>query len=146
MIDSKKPTILLVDQSILCERETIGMKILLVEDHKMVQVFTKSLINDEHPHYQVDTADDGESAWEMLGAPYDLILMDIGLPGIDGFQLTKKIRAESRANAHTKVVALTAHADKECQRKSIEYDLDGLIAKPLTKVKFQQLLQQFGLL
>lgn len=94
---------------------------------------------------EVDTAEDGKAALAKHAENvYDLILMDIGLPDMDGHEVTIKIREkEKSANRHTPIVALTAHADEEQQAKAVAAGMDGFFAKPLTSSLAQQILNQY---
>jgi PAS domain S-box-containing protein len=78
-------------------------------------------------------AADGEEAlgrWE--GETFDLILMDVQMPKMDGFTATRKIRErESRTGSHIPIVALTAHAREEDRRKCLEAGMDAFLAKPV---------------
>jgi CheY-like chemotaxis protein len=76
-------------------------------------------------------AADGESTLQLLESqPVDLILMDINLPGLDGFQLFSKIRADARFQ-RIPIVALTAMAMREDQQKIREFGFSDYIAKPI---------------
>jgi CheY-like chemotaxis protein len=79
----------------------------------------------------VAQAVDAEEAIEAIAAaPPDLILMDIGLPGMDGLTLTRKLK-EDPATRDIRVAALTAFAMKGDEEKAIEAGCDGYISKPI---------------
>jgi CheY-like chemotaxis protein len=101
------------------------IKILLVEDHliaqKMVSLVLGSL------NCQVEIAADGKTALEKSQmTDYDLILMDIGLPDIDGHTVTEKIRKNEKNTRRVPIVALTAHADESEKTKASRSGMDGL--------------------
>lgn len=115
--------------------------ILLVEDQAFVAKITK--INFSELNCNVDIALDGKTAIEQANNNiYDLIIMDIGLPDIDGYEVTKKIRL-SELNANVPIVALTAHADDESQKRCIQSGMNGILIKPLLKEKAQSLLDTY---
>lgn len=112
-------------------------KILLVEDDEdSYDMLTDRL---EHKGYEVALATTGEEALDMVGAEdYDLILMDIRLPGFDGYEATGRIRERSDGAA-VPVIALTAHALDEDREKALKAGCDDYHAKP---VHFTKLLEQ----
>ena len=113
-------------------------KILLVEDDEdSYDMLTDRL---EHKGYEVALATTGEEALEMADdASYDLILMDIRLPGFDGYEATERIRERSDGDRRIPVIALTAHALEEDREKALEAGCDDYHAKP---VHFSKLLKQ----
>src|SRR5262249_45075907 len=81
-------------------------------------------------------AERAEAALELLaGEPVDLILMDIQLPGMDGLELTRRLKADPRTAA-VPVVALTAHAMKGDEERALSAGCTGYIPKPIDPVRF----------
>ena len=106
-----------------------GERILIVDDNatnlKLVAYLMKA------SGYQVDTALDAEAALEAIGANCpDLILMDIQLPGIDGLELTRRLKA-TPATREIVIVAVTAYAMKGDQDKALAAGCDDYITKPI---------------
>jgi CheY-like chemotaxis protein len=112
-------------------------KILLVEDDEMNRDMLSRRL--ERRGYQVVIALDGEQAVVMTRseAP-DLILMDMSLPVLDGWEATRQIRAASETRA-VPIIALTAHAMQGDREKAIEAGCDDYDTKP---VEFQRLLEK----
>ncbi len=105
------------------------MKVLLAEDHEMNRdMLSRRLIR---RGYTVLIAEDGQKAVEMAAseAP-DLILMDLSLPIIDGWEATRRIRAEP-ATSGIPVIALTAHAMQGDREKALEAGCDDYDTKPV---------------
>lgn len=102
------------------------MKILVVDDEPdLLEQLRETLTNQR---YDVDTADDGESALDKLfDNPYDLIILDIMLPVVDGLAILREIR---KANIDTPVLMLTAKGDVEDKIKGLDYGADDYLAKP----------------
>ena len=121
------------------------LRILLVEDapanRKLVLAFLKKT-----PH-QVDVAENGEIAVEKFKrGTYDLVLMDIEMPVMDGFTATREIRrweAENEIEA-TPVVALTAHALTEHKQQSLAAGCDAHLIKPIKKQALLEALEDYG--
>jgi CheY-like chemotaxis protein len=104
-------------------------KILLVEDNEMNRDMLSRRL--QRKGYQVVMAPDGESALEMTQtqAP-DLILMDMGLPILDGWEVTRRLKADA-ATRHVPVIALTAHAMSSDRGKALEAGCDDYDTKPI---------------
>ena len=87
-------------------------------------------------------AGDGKAAlaaWER--EPFDLILMDVQMPEMDGFAATKAIRAkESAANTHVPIVALTAHAMKGDRERCLAAGMDAYVSKPIRAAEFFEII------
>ena len=90
--------------------------------------------------YEVRTAADGEEAWRMLGSfTPSSILMDLQLPGLDGFELTQRIKADP-ALQHVPIIAVTAYAMKGDRERALAVGCDGYISKPLDPILLPQLV------
>jgi two-component system cell cycle response regulator len=106
-----------------------GEPILIVDDTPVNLKLTRMLL--EHEGYEVRTAGTAEEALELLEAFHPrLVLADIQLPGMDGLEMTRRIKADPR-NAGVVVVALTAYAMKGDEDKAVQAGCDGYITKPI---------------
>jgi CheY-like chemotaxis protein/anti-sigma regulatory factor (Ser/Thr protein kinase) len=105
--------------------------ILLAEDNYINQVVTVRLL-ERHGHRVVVGAN-GRLALEILERqPVDLVLMDIQMPEMDGFQTTKAIRdQEAITGAHVPIIALTAHAMQGYRQKCLDAGMDDYLSKPV---------------
>ena len=105
------------------------VKILLVEDNEMNRdMLSRRLVRNG---YEVSIAIDGQQGVDMaLAQPPDLILMDMSLPIIDGWEATRRIRAND-ATRKIPVIALTAHAMAGDREKAIEAGCDDYDTKPV---------------
>lgn len=108
--------------------------ILIVDDNATNLKLAKILLTAEG--YHVRTAADAEQALEVLGASApQLILMDIQLPGMDGLELTRRLKSDPKTRDIT-VVALTAYAMKGDAEKALAAGCRGYIAKPIDTRRF----------
>ncbi len=105
--------------------------VLLVEDNKVNQKVAARLL--EKLNCCVDVADDGEKALSAVAAnTYDLILMDIQMPGMDGYQATRAIRnAEAGGGQRVPIIALTANAMTGDRELCLAAGMDDYLAKPI---------------
>ena len=102
-------------------------KILVVEDEKDIQNIIKAFL--ENAEYKVETADDGLDAINLIqNNNYDLILLDIMLPKVDGFTICEMIRK----NSNIPIIILTALTDEESQLKGFDKLADDYITKPFS--------------
>lgn len=108
------------------------IKILLVEDNKLNQLLASKAMSSWN--WQVVVADNGLIALEKLAKEdFDVILMDIQLPEMDGYEATRSIRNSFEApKCHTPIIAVTAHAMQSEIAKCKEAGMDGYITKPFS--------------
>jgi PAS domain S-box-containing protein len=120
------------------------LRILVAEDNAINQKLMVALL--EKQGHQVWLAPDGRQAvalWEQL--PFDLILMDVQMPEMDGFDATAAIRSKEQITGkHVPIVAMTAHAMKGDRERCLAAGMDGYIAKPIQARELAQALEGFG--
>ncbi|HET9209544.1 MAG TPA: ATP-binding protein [Thermoanaerobaculia bacterium] len=106
------------------------LSILLAEDHPVSRRVTAGLL--AHLGYEADLAGHGLEVLAALESRrYDVILMDVQMPGIDGLEVTRRIRRELPANRQPRIVALTAHAMSGDRERCLEAGMDGYLSKPV---------------
>jgi CheY-like chemotaxis protein len=120
-------------------------KILLVEDNEMNRDMLSRRL--EKRGYTLSMAEDGGAGVAMAKSNLpDLILMDMSLPVLDGWDATKQIKAEP-ATAHIPVIALTAHAMESDRQKALAAGCDDFDTKPVELnrllLKIEELLKKF---
>lgn len=120
------------------------LKILLAEDNKDNQTLILAYLNKSSLF--IDTAENGQAALEkFVNNDYDLVLMDVEMPVMDGYTATKKIRDWEKTNRKnsTPIIALTAHAQSEHKEKSLAIGCNGHITKPIKKASLIEAIENF---
>lgn len=111
-----------------------GKKLLLVEDNELNREIAVEILTEYG--FVMDIAEDGREAVDQISASkpgqYDLILMDLQMPVMDGYEATRCIRAlEDQALASIPIIAMTANAFEEDKRKAFACGMNGFISKPI---------------
>lgn len=118
-----------------------GKRILIVEDNPISMDLVYDLL--EVSGYQVDKATDGFEALKLVKEkPYDLILMDIQLPGLDGLTATRILKEDPKTK-EIPVIALTAHAMDGDDERALNAGCDSYIPKPIDTRSFVKLVAMY---
>jgi hypothetical protein len=122
--------------------ELQGIKILLVEDNAFNQMVAIDTLTDLIPELQIDLAENGKIAVDKVtNGDYDVVLMDIQMPEMDGFEATRQIRALNSPKKAIAIMAMTANVTPEEVTKCFEGGMDSYISKPF---ETQDLLNKLG--
>jgi CheY-like chemotaxis protein len=115
------------------------LSVLLAEDNEINALLTRALLQ-KLGHRPVVVADGAKAlqAWataRTAAKPFDLVLMDVHMPGVDGIEATEQIRAAERQEqtSHTPILALTANAFAEDRDACLAAGMDGFLVKPLDR-------------
>ena len=122
-----------------------GKCILLVEDNELNSEIAVEILNEYG--FLVDTAENGADAVEKVKnskpGNYDLVLMDVQMPVMNGYEATKQIRAlDNPALAGITILAMTANAFDEDKKKALECGMDGFLSKPIVIEELISILQK----
>lgn len=122
-----------------------GRYILLVEDNELNSEIAVEILNEYG--FLVDTAENGAEAVEKVKnskpGNYDLVLMDVQMPVMNGYEATKQIRAlDNPALAGITILAMTANAFDEDKKKALECGMDGFLSKPIVIEELISILQK----
>ncbi len=142
---TKKESQALITLHSLKERQ-YQLKVLLAEDNFINQKVVISML--QKVGHQVTVANNGKEAvekWQdaLNDKPYDVILMDVQMPEMDGLAATQKIRELEQENGtHTTIVGLSAHAMKEDQERCLNAGMDAYLTKPVKSEKLFTVLDE----
>ena len=116
-----------------------GLRILVAEDNAINRLYLERFLEAEG--HSVSAAADGHAVLEAVAAAeFDLILMDIQMPGLDGMETTRRIREHSKVP----IVALTAYARNEELESFIAAGMDGAVTKPVNEPELRRAIYEIG--
>ncbi len=116
-------------------------RVLLAEDNFVNQTLARKLL--ENHGYSVTVAGDGQAALSALEKDsFDIVLMDVQMPNMDGFEATAKIRERERTSGqHIPIVAMTAHALKGDEERCLAAGMDAYISKPIRREELYSIIE-----
>ena len=113
----------------LLDTKLSGLKILVAEDHPLNQVVIRKLLNKWNCN--VDIVSDGREALERIEKyTYDIVLMDLQMPNMDGFEATQAIRTSGQPYQDIPIIALTASAFLEEKKRALAAGMNDFVTKP----------------
>jgi len=120
-----------------------------VEDDPIQRMATRQKLGPLALTTELDEAPDGQVALAMLARrPYDIVLLDLRMPGLDGYSVAEKIRREAGPNRAVRIVAYTSEPAHVARAKALKGGIDGFVSKPCAQLPLlaalQQVLQQPG--
>lgn len=138
--EGKKDTVHEIDP-----KKFLGKRILLAEDNEMNAEIAAEILGEAG--FIIEHAEDGKVCIQMLldreANYYDLILMDVQMPNMDGYEATRVIRGlKDTSKAHIPIIAMTANAFEEDKKNALEAGMDGHLAKPVEVSKLMETLAQ----
>jgi PAS domain S-box-containing protein len=118
-----------------------SLRVLLAEDNAVNRLVVTRLL--EKQGHQVVAATTGREALAALGKEnYDVVLMDVQMPDMDGFEATRTIRTmEKQTGRHQQIIALTAHAMIGDRERCLEAGMDAYLSKPISPLELDELLE-----
>lgn len=119
--------------------QNVAKKILVVDDDDINRAVVRVFM--EHRGCIVMEAPSGEDALNFADLNgFDVILMDLSMPRMDGFETTRRIRAENKISGSTPIFALTAHNAEQNMEKCLGSGMTGVLAKPFDSDRADQLM------
>jgi signal transduction histidine kinase/CheY-like chemotaxis protein len=124
-------------------RVSARRRVLVVEDNPVSRTIAVRLL--EREDCEVDAAESGQEAVEACAATeYHLVLMDVNMPGMDGYEATRLIRQREPAGRRTPIVAMTASAMKGDRDRCLECGMDDYVSKPFNADRLRELLETWA--
>ncbi|GAB4335456.1 MAG: hypothetical protein Kow0037_15330 [Calditrichia bacterium] len=132
----------LITKHWLEENQKRNIRILLAEDNLINQKVAVRIL--DKLGFRAEVVSNGREAVEAVEEkPYDLILMDVQMPEMDGFEATRRIRqSEKAANPDIPIIAMTAHAMKGYKEKCLEAGMNGYVSKPVDPEQLAKVIQE----
>jgi signal transduction histidine kinase/DNA-binding NarL/FixJ family response regulator len=120
-----------------------GLRILVADDNPVNQQVAAGMLR--RGGHMVDIVGDGAMALEAVArTAYDLVLMDVEMPELDGFQATRRIRLLEGPNAAVPIIALTAHAMRGDEARCIEAGMSDYMPKPISRQRLDEAVRTWG--
>lgn len=116
-------------------------RILIVEDNSDMRDFLRRVLA-RHGYAHLEAADGVEGIEIARRDHPDLILMDMSLPELDGFEATRRLKADETTQ-HVPIIAVTAHARPVDERRALEAGCDAYLSKPYSLREFLNVVQEF---
>jgi PAS domain S-box-containing protein len=124
------------------ELSLLGVRILLTEDNQLNQRLATEILCDAGA--KLDIANNGKEAIDALqSSSYDLVLMDVQMPIMDGFEATRHIR-KHELNEHIPIIAMTANAMESDRQACLQAGMDDFLTKPINAIKLLKLAAQYA--
>lgn len=143
-LGKEQPDIPISNYNILTKSYS-GMKILLAEDDMVNKTVITRMLKEKG--FSVDTASDGVEALNLYDSNnYDLILMDIQMPLMDGIETTKRIREKEGDLKHTLIVAITAYALQGDRERFLSLGMDEYLSKPILMSDLYNMIEKMSML
>jgi two-component system, sensor histidine kinase and response regulator len=122
--------------------ESIGLRILLAEDNPINQRLAQRLL--ERQGHRVSIAHNGRQVLDaLLKEPFDVLLMDLQMPEMDGLEATVAIRErEKLTGGHIPIIAMTAHSMKGDRERCLGLGMDGYVSKPINAIELLRQIEQ----
>jgi CheY-like chemotaxis protein len=123
--------------------EELGLRVLVAEDNIVNQKVTLRML--QNLGCRADLATNGlEAVAAVERAPYDVILMDCQMPGLDGYGATQSIRGKEREGARLPIIAMTANRKAGERERCIAAGMDDYVAKPVSTRELGEVLRAWG--
>ena len=119
------------------------LRVLVVEDNAVNQLLVVRML-EKRGHDTVVAADGRQALQALSSSSFDLVLMDVQMPEMDGFEATAAIRAQEQSSGQQlPIIALTAHALKTDPERCLAAGMDGYLSKPIRPQDLDFLLSEF---
>ncbi len=119
------------------------LRVLVVDDNPVNQSVVAAFL--EGPNVRLQTAFDGHEALTMLtDERFDVVLMDVLMPRLDGLKATRRLRGGGGPNAAAPVIALTADAKEDTRRQCAEAGMTAFLTKPINRAALMEIVTQYG--
>jgi two-component system, CAI-1 autoinducer sensor kinase/phosphatase CqsS len=120
-----------------------GKRVLIVEDDPVQRIATRQKLGPLALTTELDEAADGQGALDLLARrAYDIVLLDLRMPGLDGYAVAERIRREPGPSGSVRIVAYTSEPAHLARAKALKCGIDGFVSKPCAQLPLLAALQQ----
>lgn len=116
----------------------VSPKVLIIEDEPLVRMVHEKMLFEIGCH--VNTAANAKEALAMITNNYDFVLLDIGLPDMDGIELAVEIRRREGIQKHASIIIVTAYTDKNLKHKCFSIGINQILNKPINIKELKKLV------
>ena len=141
LLDPERARELIAEESSSAQTYFPGLRVLVTDDNPINRKLARLML--EELGCRVEEAEDGSGALNKF-EDCDLLLLDITMPEMDGFECTSLLREKESEGSRLPIVALTAHALEGFEQECLEADMDGYLSKPLDSDKLRETLARFA--
>jgi two-component system sensor histidine kinase/response regulator len=121
----------------------IGTKKILIAEDNVVNQRVASALLSKRGHHVTVVANGLEAVESVAREDYDLVLMDVQMPEMDGFEATEAIRARERVTGgHLRIIAMTAHALSGDAERCLERGMDAYVSKPISAARLYSIVDE----
>ena len=126
----------------MSENTKNNLKILVTEDEAINRMYITTIL--QRKGWDIHEAADGEEALKCIeDNEYDVVLMDISMPRMNGIDATMEIRKNEQEGYHLPIIALTAHAFPSDRKKFIDAGMDDVVVKPLNEETLLSVISKY---
>lgn len=118
-------------------------RVLVVEDDPVNGELVETLL--QRRGYRVELVADGAGALARIdGRSFDVVLVDLRMPGMDGIEFSRRVRGRASGSERVPIVALTASADTDCRSEALAAGMDAFLSKPIDPDRLEELISELA--
>ena len=141
LAEVEQPGVTLAATPDLSARAPSSLRVLVIDDVPLNRLVAARIL-EKQGHVATVASSGVEALATVERQPFDVVLMDIEMPGMDGFETAARLRAGEKNGRHLPIVATTAHASAEDRQRCLQAGMDGYLSKPIDAARMTQEIQR----